>query len=149
MFKRGALLLGLWGAALVSPAGAATAREMPACATGRFVQRKTLADLDVTLTSTGTFRFEKERLFVWHTRKPVETVFAATPSNYTYTANGKARTQALSLDVSSLDKVFQIKEVAERIQSVQLAPETGFPDRVTVLFTNRDRLEIELKADGR
>ena len=32
---------------------------LPETASGTFIQRKTLADVDVTITSTGTFRFEK------------------------------------------------------------------------------------------
>lgn len=149
MLKCRSVLLILAAVACAPFAWAAERDGMPDAVSGTFVQRKTLSDLDVTLVSTGTFRFEKGRLFVWRTQTPVETVFSATPSNYAYTANGKTKTQPLAFDVSSFDKVFQIKEVASLVKEVRLTPETGFPDRASVRFANGDRLEIDLKADGR
>ncbi|MBQ3098230.1 MAG: hypothetical protein IJC66_08735, partial [Kiritimatiellae bacterium] len=56
---------------------------------GTFVQKKSLHDVGVTLTSTGTWSFEKDRTFVWSTLKPVPSVFIATPTNYSFTVGGR------------------------------------------------------------
>ena len=64
-------------------------RDLPEAAEGTFVQRKILADVDVTLVSKGTFRFGRDRFFEWNTREPIQSVFYATPTNYSLTVNGK------------------------------------------------------------
>ena len=112
---------------------------------GTFVQRKTLADVDVTITSTGTFRFEKGRLFEWRTLKPLPSMFTATPTNYAITVNGKTTTRRLKSNVDEIAKIFEIKEVKEFVKGVKSEPEVGFPDKVTVEFKNGDRLDIEMK----
>ena len=125
------------------PSGADAA--LPQAATGTFVQRKTLADVDVTITSTGTFRFEKGRLFEWRTLKPLPSMFTATPTNYAITVNGKTTTRRLKSNVDEIAKIFEIKEVKEFVKGVKSEPEVGFPDKVTVEFKNGDRLDIEMK----
>ena len=125
----------------------AAARDdgMPERAAGRFVQRKTLADVDVTITSKGTFRFEKGCFFEWRTEEPLPSTFLATPTNYAMTVNGRTTTHRLENDVTSIVQIFEIKEVKEFVKSVTAVPGTGFPDRVSVAFRNGDRLEIELR----
>ena len=69
---------------------------LPAKATGTFVQRKILADVEVTITSSGTFSIVKDKSFEWKTVKPLPSTFTATPESYTVTANGKTSTRALA-----------------------------------------------------
>ena len=142
---RAAVLAGLVCGA--GAAGRAAARDdaLPARAEGTFVQRKTLADVDVTITSKGTFRFEKGRFFEWNTEEPLPSSFLATPTNYAMTVNGRTTTHRLENDVTSIVQIFEIKEVKEFVKSVTAVPGTGFPDRVSVAFRNGDRLEIELR----
>ena len=52
----------------------------PVAVSGTFVQRKVLKDIDVTLSSTGTWSFEKDRAFEWRTLKPMPSLFVATPT---------------------------------------------------------------------
>lgn len=146
MFKRYLVLLsmslllsGRDCVAVISPA------DMPPFAEGTFVQRKILADVDVTLVSSGTFRFEKDRSFEFKTVKPLPSTFFATPTNYTITVRGKSTTHALNVDVSSFEKIFEIREVKDFIKDVKVEPEETFPERVRVFFKNGDRLEVDLK----
>lgn len=118
---------------------------LPETASGTFIQRKTLADVDVTITSTGTFRFEKGRLFEWRTLKPLPSTFTATPTNYAITVNGKTTTRSLKSNVDEIAKIFEIKEVKEFVKGVKSEPQVGFPNKVTVEFKNGDRLDIEMK----
>jgi len=141
MFKRCALLLIPVAAGL---SAAPVDDAMPVTACGTFVQRKTLADVEVTITSKGTFRFERGRFFEWNTREPLPSVFVATPTNYSMTVNGKTTVHRLRNDVTSIAKIFEIKEVKEFVKGVKAEPETGFPRRLTVDFRNGDRLEIEM-----
>lgn len=148
MFQRYLVLLivlfcSIFGMAVVSPA------DMPSFAEGTFVQRKILADVDITLTSSGIFRFEKDRSFEFKTLKPLPSTFFATPTNYTMTVRGKSTTRALNVDVSSFEKIFEIREVKEFIKEVKVEPEESFPQRVRVFFKNGDRLEVDLqRKDG-
>ena len=118
---------------------------MPERAAGTFVQRKTLADVDVTITSKGTFRFEKGRFFEWNTEEPLPSSFLATPTNYAMTVNGRTTTHRLACSVTSIVQIFEIKEVEAFVARVTAVPGTGFPERVAVAFRNGDRLEIELR----
>ncbi len=118
---------------------------MPQAAAGTFVQRKTLADVEVTITSTGTFRFEKGKFFTWQTLKPLPSTFIATPTNYTLVVNGKTTTRRLKTNVDEIAKIFEIKEVKDFVKGVTVKPEKGFPETVRVDFKNGDRLEIEMK----
>lgn len=155
MFKRRDVLLRRFAAGMaclllgggVPPALHAAARDdgMPERAAGTFVQRKTLADVDVTITSRGTFRFEKGRFFEWNTQEPLPSTFLATPTNYAMTVNGRTTAHRLESSIDSIVQVFEIKEVKAFVKSVTAAPATGFPDRVSVAFRNGDRLEIELR----
>ena len=145
MFQRHTLLLALLCACAGTARTASVDDVMPDRASGSFVQRKTLADVGVTITSKGTFRFEKGRFFEWSTREPLPSVFLATPTNYAMTVNGRTTTQRLKNDVNSVAKIFEIKEVKDFVKRVTSVPETGFPERLTVEFKNGDRLEIELK----
>jgi len=134
------------GIALDTAAAKAQAsHDLPETAEGMFVQRKVLADVGVTITSTGMFRFEKGRLFEWRTFKPLPSTFAATPTNYAITVNGKTTTRELASNVDEIAKVFEIKEVKKFVKSVRSEPEIGFPSKVTVEFKNGDRLDIEMK----
>ena len=147
--------------------------ELPDSASGTFVQRKTLADVEVTITSSGTFRFVKGRSFVWNTLKPLPSTFSATPDSYTFTADGKSTTRKLSElkmpegmrslvkgDFSGLADVFDVKketgglavfvpktrELRDFVKRFTLAG-GDFPTRFTLDYANGDRLEIELAKD--
>lgn len=120
---------------------------MPAHASGTFVQRKTLADVEVTITSRGTFRFEKGRFFEWNTVEPLPSTFVATPTNYAMTVNGRTTSHRLRSDVTSIAKIFEIKEVKDFVKEVRPEPRTGFPEKLTVDFRNGDRLAIEMKRN--
>ena len=78
MRKWCAVFLAAWGAAVwgaaVPPASVAQQRDppgmaermlaaLPAQVTGTFVQRKILADVEVTITSSGTFSIVKDKSF--------------------------------------------------------------------------------------
>ena len=126
----------------------AYAGDLPPSASGTFVQKRILCDVDVTLVSKGDFRFERDRFFEWNTREPVASVFHATPTNYTFTAGGSTTTRNLNVDVTSIARLFEIKEMKEFVKSVKTEPETGFPTHVQVMFRNGDRLEIELKTEN-
>lgn len=132
--------LSLGAAAAKAPAP----RDLPETAEGMFVQRKILSDVDVTLVSKGTFRFGRDRFFEWNTREPMPSTFYATPTNYSLTVNGKTTARALEVNVSSVEQLFSIREMKGFVKEVRARPETGFPTRVDVSFTNGDRLEIEL-----
>lgn len=115
---------------------------LPDAAKGTFVQKKTLKDMDVTLRSTGEYEFEKDKFFTFHTLKPVESKFTATPTNYTIVAGGKTNSTPISVDISSLEKIFEVKEIKEFVKGVQVKG-TNFPYTVTVEYKNGDGLEIE------
>lgn len=95
---------------------------LPEKAEGTFVQRKHLADVDVTLVSKGTYKVEKGKSLEWNTATPVTTSFRATPEEYTVVSRGKTVTRKLSAlkipegyrammsgDLSGLDKTFAIE----------------------------------------
>lgn len=138
-----AVLCGAVGETVAVTSGSDAA--LPETASGTFIQRKTLADVEVTITSTGTFRFEKGRLFEWRTLKPLPSTFTATPTNYAITVNGKTTTRNLKSNVDEIAKIFEIKEVKEFVKDVKSEPQVGFPNKVTVEFKNGDRLDIEMK----
>lgn len=146
---------GIWKIAVASfvglsiAANAATVDDLPPSAHGTFVQRKVLADVDVTLVSKGAFRFEKGSFFEWDTREPVASLFRATPTNYVVTANGRTFARDLNVDVTSIKSLFAIKEMKEFVASVVTDPPNGFPRHVRVTFKNGDRLEIELQVPKR
>ena len=103
------------------------------------------SDAALPETASGTFRFEKGRLFEWRTLKPLPSTFTATPTNYAITVNGKTTTRNLKSNVDEIAKIFEIKEVKEFVKSVKSEPQVGFPNKVTVEFKNGDRLDIEMK----
>ena len=138
-----AVLCGAVGVTVAVTPGSDAA--LPETASGTFIQRKTLADVEVTITSTGTFRFEKGRFFEWRTLKPLPSTFTATPTNYAITVNGKTTTRNLKSNVDEIAKIFEIKEVKEFVKGVKSEPQVGFPNKVTVEFKNGDRLDIEMK----
>ena len=115
---------------------------LPDAVKGTFVQKKTLKDLDFTLMSTGEYEFEKNKFFTLHTLKPVESKFTATPTNYTIVALGKSMTRPISVDISSIEKIFEVKEINELVKDVHVKG-TNFPYTVTVEYKNGDGLEIE------
>ena len=146
MFKRRTLFLSMMLGVCCWAAHAAEIDDsLPARAEGTFVQRKTLADVEVTITSKGTFRFEKGRFFEFRTLEPMPSTFVATPTNYSMTVNGRTTAHPLKNDVTSVAKIFEIKEVREFVKRVRTEPERGFPEKVTVDFKNGDRLAIEMK----
>ena len=148
-----------WGAA-VHPDSVAQERDpsgmaermlaaLPATATGTFVQRKILADVQVTITSSGTFRFEKDKSFEWNTLKPLPSTFTATPESYTVSANGKTSSQALG-DVSDMTEadgrltlVPKTRELRDFVKRATLEG-ADFPTRFTLDYVTGDRLEIDL-----
>ena len=147
MFKWRTVFLSVLGAgcALLAASAATVDDVMPERAEGTFVQRTTLADVEVTITSKGTFRFVKGESFEWNTVEPLPSTFVATPTNYAMTVNGKTTSNRLRNDVNSIAKIFEIKEVKDFVKDVKAVPATGFPKKLTVDFKNGDRLEIELK----
>lgn len=120
---------------------------------GTFVQKKFLRDIDVTLTSTGTWSFEKDKAFAWNTLKPVPSQFVATPTNYSFTVGGRTTSRRLEMKISNLAQVFEMKEmkgVVERVEQdvsdpVYKADGIVIPSSMRVLFRNGDRLEILLR----
>lgn len=136
---RAGVLAASWGAV-----AAPSIDALPASVAGTFVQRKTLADVEVTITSSGTFRFEKDRFFEFKTLKPVPSTFYATPTNYTTTVRGKSTTRALDMDVSSFEKIFEIREVRAFVKDVKVEPDDAFPTHVRVSFKNGDVLDVRL-----
>ena len=145
MCKRLALLLTVLLAASVLPG--AIRRGLPPAASGKFVQRKTLADVGVTLVSSGVFRFEPGRFFEWRTLEPLPTLFLATPTNWTFAADGSTTTRPLSSDISSVEQIFTLKEMSDFVEKVETEGEP-FPIRVKVLFRNGDSHDISLSANG-
>jgi len=168
MRKWRAVLLAAWGAAF-SAVGARMLDDLPAQAAGTFVQRKTLSDVEVTITSTGTFRFVKGASFEWKTSTPLPSAFTATPESYTVEANGQTSTRALAElklsaglralvrgDLSALGDVFDVTETETRLVLVPKTRELrafvkratlegpGFPSRFTLDYATGDRLEIDL-----
>lgn len=122
-------------------------------AEGTFVQRKVLKDIDVTLRSTGTWRFEKDREFVWRTLKPMPSLFVATPTNYTFAAGGRTTMRRLDIKIDDVAQIFSIKEMREFVEKVEPSAENPvficegltIPSSLRVFFKNGDRLEIDLK----
>ena len=121
-------------------------------AQGTFVQKKFLHDVGVTLTSTGTWSFEKDVSFVWRTVKPVPSVFEATPTNYTFSAGGRTTSRRLAIKIEDLAQIFEIKEMKEFVEKVEAdrtnpvfaSGDMAIPSSLRVLFRNGDRLDISL-----
>lgn len=120
---------------------------------GTFVQKKSLHDIGVTLTSTGTWSFEKDETFVWNTLRPVPSLFVATPTNYSFTVGGRTTSRRLDMKIDNIAQVFEMKEmkgVVEKVESdsansVFKAEGIEIPSSMRVIFKNGDRLEISLK----
>ena len=120
---------------------------------GAFVQKKSLHDVGVTLTSSGTWSFEKDVAFVWNTLKPVPSLFVATPTNYSFTVGGKTTSRRLDMKIENIAQVFEMKEmkgVVEKVESSSANPVfkaegVEIPSSMRVFFKNGDRLEILLK----
>lgn len=120
---------------------------------GTFVQKKSLHDVGVTLTSSGTWSFEKDVAFVWNTLKPVPSVFSATPTNYSFTVGGRTTSRRLDMKIENIAQVFEMKEmkgVVDKVESdganpVFKADGIEIPSSMRVVFKNGDRLEISLK----
>ena len=120
---------------------------------GTFVQKKSLHDVGVTLTSSGTWFFEKDVAFVWNTLKPVPSVFSATPTNYSFTVGGRTTSRRLDMKIENIAQVFEMKEmkgVVDKVESdsanpVFKADGIEIPSSMRVVFKNGDRLEISLK----
>ena len=119
---------------------------------GTFVQKKFLHDVGVTLASSGTWAFEKDKAFTWNTLKPVPSQFVATPTNYSFTVAGKTTSRRLNMKISNLAQVFEMKEmkgVVDRVEQgasdpVFKADGVEIPSSMSVFFKNGDRLEITL-----
>ena len=120
---------------------------------GTFVQKKSLYDVGVTLTSSGTWSFEKDRAFVWNTLKPAPSLFVATPTNYSFTVGGRTTSRRLDMKIENIAQVFEMKEmkgVVDKVESdsanpVFKADGIEIPSLMRVVFKNGDRLEISLK----
>ena len=120
---------------------------------GTFVQKKSLHDVGVTLTSSGTWSFEKDRAFVWNTLRPVPSLFVATPTNYSFTVGGRTTSRRLDMKIENIAQVFEMKEmkgVVDKVESdsanpVFKADGIEIPSSMRVVFKNGDRLEISLK----
>lgn len=120
---------------------------------GTFVQKKFLNDVGVTLASTGTWCFEKDRSFVWNTLKPVPSLFVATPTNYSFTVGGRTTSRRLDMKIENIAQVFGMKEmkgVVDKVESDSVNPVfkadgIEIPSSIRVIFKNGDRLDISLK----
>lgn len=120
---------------------------------GTFVQKKSLQDVGVTLTSTGTWSFERDRAFVWNTLRPIPSLFVATPTNYSFTVGGRTTSRRLDMKIDNIAQVFEMKEmkgVVDKVESdgakpVFKAEGIEIPSSLRVFFKNGDRLEISLK----
>ncbi len=154
---------------LSSDAAGKMLAALPATASGTFVQRKTLADVDVTITSSGTFRFVKNESFEWKTLKPLPSTFTATREAYIVSANGKTTARKLSElklssgmkslvngDLSGLEETFdatekdgilsftpKTKELREFVKRFTVEGKV-FPSRFVLEYVNGDRLEIDM-----
>ena len=145
LVRRMALAAALLGGAIGADAGDVSAH-------GTFVQRKVLRDVDVTLTSTGTWSFEKDVSFVWRTVKPVPSEFVATPTNYMFSAGGRASSHRLAMKIENIAQIFEIKEMKEFVDRVETnsdhpafsSGDVVIPSELRVFFKNGDRLEISL-----
>lgn len=62
--------------------------SLPPRAEGMFVEIKTLADMDITLKSSGTWQFVKGESFTMETLKPVKSAFTAMKDGYSTTVRG-------------------------------------------------------------
>ena len=122
-------------------------------ASGTFVQKKYLHDVELTLVSSGTWTFEKDKAFTWNTLKPVPSVFVATPTNYSFAAGGKVISRSMEMKITDLSQVFEMKEmkgVVDRVERdaggiVFKSDGMEIPSLMRVFFKNGDRLEIHLK----
>jgi hypothetical protein len=121
--------------------------------TGTFEQNKVLHDLGVTLKSTGTWSFEKDKSFIWNTLKPVPSLFHATPTNYSFTAGGRVTSRSFDMKIDNIAQIFTIKEMKGLVEKVE-SDDSNFiykegniviPSQMNVLFKNGDRIEIMLK----
>ena len=120
---------------------------------GTFVQKKSLHDVGVTLMSSGTWSFEKDRAFVWDTLKPVPSLFVATPTNYSFTVGGRSTSRRLDMKIDNIAQVFEMKEMKGVVDKVEAdgsnpvfkADGIEIPSLLRVVFKNGDRLEISLK----
>ncbi|MBO5940543.1 MAG: hypothetical protein J6R18_05045 [Kiritimatiellae bacterium] len=120
---------------------------------GTFVQKKYLHDIELTLVSSGTWTFEKDKAFVWNTLKPVPSVFVATPTNYSFTAGGKTISRRMEMKITNLSQVFEMKEMKGLVDKVESdakdfvfkSAEVAIPSSMRVLFKNGDRMDIALK----
>ena len=120
---------------------------------GTFVQKKYLHDVELTLVSSGTWTFEKDKAFTWNTLKPVPSVFVATPTNYSFAAGGKVISRSIEMKITDLSQVFEMKEmkgVVERVERdaggiVFKSDGMEIPSLMRVFFKNGDRIEISLK----
>ena len=145
LLKRLSLMAALLGGGVVfgAPDGAVT---------GIFSQKKFLKDVDVTLTSTGIWSFEKDVAFTWQTLKPVPSLFTATPTNYTFSAGGRTVSHRLAMKIEDLAQIFEIKEMKDFVEKVEsdasrpIFSSDGIviPSSLRVSFKNGDRLEIVL-----
>lgn len=144
--------------------------------TGTFIQMKTLSDIGVTLTSTGTYEFKKNKYVKWTTLKPLQSDFIATQKDYTSVVNGKSVKRKLadlkmsksmkSLvegDISSLKDTFSLKikknsiiahpkqrELKEFIDNFVLEFNDAYqPTRFIMTFSNSDVLDIVLKRSSK
>lgn len=120
---------------------------------GTFVQKKSLQDVGVTLTSTGTWSFERDRAFVWNTLRPIPSLFVATPTNYSFTVGGRTTSRRLDMKIDNIAQVFEMREmkgVVDKVESDSINPVfkadgIEIPSSMRVVFKNGDRLEISLK----
>jgi len=120
---------------------------------GTFRQKRFLKDVDVTLESSGTWSFEKDRSFEWRTVRPAPSVFSATPTNYSFTAGGRTVARNLSMQVNDIAKIFELKEMRDLVERVDRCADrpvfesggVSIPSSVKVFFRNGDSLAIELE----
>jgi hypothetical protein len=120
---------------------------------GTFVQKKYLHDVELTLVSSGTWTFEKDKSFTWNTLKPVPSVFVATPTNYSFAVGGKVISRSMEMKITDLSQVFEMREmkgVVERVERdaggiVFKSDGMEIPSLMRVFFKNGDRMEISLK----
>ena len=120
---------------------------------GVFEQKKVLHDLGVTLTSSGTWSFEKDKSFILNTLKPVPSLFLATPTNCSFAAGGRVTSRSFDMKIDNVAQIFTMKEMKGVVEKVECDDSSfvhkdgniAIPSQIRVLFKNGDRMEITLR----
>ncbi|CAM3599187.1 outer membrane lipoprotein carrier protein LolA [Halomonas sp. FME1] len=152
-----------WAAPTIDDLAERLADNAPQC--GRFAQTRWLADLNSQLDSRGTFEHQDEGL-VWQTTSPINDRVVLSADNEElpmgFQAVAPVLSGLLSGDWQALERYFTIElsdtqdewqamltpsnaNIAQRLVHLLVHGHQQV-ERVEILFTNDDRLEITLSA---